>query len=188
MDISAINGTAIAGHQGPETITDLTIRTLLTLPSEFVPHEIVSLMRYPGSPRTRASRRRCKPHSPHVSPGYRHHDTQPGGCRAAAHSARTGRTAPSPLVTTSILSAPQWNQLMTRVGTLPMPTVATKPSSKRYRTPSPTKPDHRVGGLVLVIEVFWGCWGHRLCVEQTRARRWDCLIVNGGSAWSNRRG
>ena len=32
LEISAINGTPIAGHQGPETITDLTIRALLTLP------------------------------------------------------------------------------------------------------------------------------------------------------------
>ena len=38
VDISAINGTPIAGHQGPGTITDLTIRALLTLPAEFVPH------------------------------------------------------------------------------------------------------------------------------------------------------
>ena len=55
LDISAINGTPIAGHQGPETITDLTIRALLTLPAGFAPHEINSLMRYPGSPSTHAS-------------------------------------------------------------------------------------------------------------------------------------
>ena len=54
VDISAINGIPIAGHQGPGTITDLTIRTLLTLPGEFVPQQIVSLMRYPGSSSTHA--------------------------------------------------------------------------------------------------------------------------------------
>ena len=37
VDISAIDGKLVAGHQGPGTITDLTIRTLLTLPAKFVP-------------------------------------------------------------------------------------------------------------------------------------------------------
>ncbi len=48
--ISAINGVPIAHHQGAGTITDLTIRTLLTLPREFLPREILSLMRYPKRP------------------------------------------------------------------------------------------------------------------------------------------
>jgi membrane-bound lytic murein transglycosylase B len=135
VDISAINGTAIAGHQGPETITDLTIRTLLTLPSEFVPHEIVSLMRYPGSPRTRASAADANHIHLVFRPNTATTTLSPAAAARAAHSARTGRTAPSPLVTTSILSAPQWNQLMTRVGTLPMPTVATKPSSQAVPDP-----------------------------------------------------
>jgi hypothetical protein len=135
VDISAINGTAIAGHQGPETITDLTIRTLLTLPSEFVPHEILSLMRYPGSPRTHASAADANHIHLVFRPATATTTLSPAAAARAAHSARTGRTAPSPLVTTSILSAPQWNQLMTRVGTLPMPTVATKPSSQAVADP-----------------------------------------------------
>jgi len=135
VDISAINGTAISGHQGPETITDLTIRTLLTLPSEFVPHEIVSLMRYPGSPRTHASAADANHIHLVFRPATATATLSPAAAARAAHSARTGRTAPSPLVTTSILSATQWNQLMTRVGTLPMPTVATKPSSQAVPDP-----------------------------------------------------
>jgi soluble lytic murein transglycosylase-like protein len=135
VDISAINGTAIAGHQGPETIADLTIRTLLTLPSEFVPHEIVSLMRYPGSPRTHASAAAANHIHLVFRPATATTTLSPPAAARAAHSARTGRTAPSPLVTTSILSATQWNQLMTRVGTLPVPTVATKPSSQAVPDP-----------------------------------------------------
>ncbi len=135
VDISAINGTTIAGHQGPETITDLTIRTLLTLPSEFVPHEIVSLMRYPGSPRTHASAADAN----HIHLVFRPATTtttlNPAAAARAAHSASSGRTAPSPLVTTSILSAAQWNQLMERVGTLPMPKISTKPSSSAVPDP-----------------------------------------------------
>ena len=42
VDISAIDGKPVSGHQGPGTITDLTIRTLLTLPAKFVPNSIIS--------------------------------------------------------------------------------------------------------------------------------------------------
>jgi hypothetical protein len=135
VDISAINGTAIAGHQGPETITDLTIRTLLTLPSEFVPHEIVSLMRYPGSPRTHASAADASHIRLVFRPAPATTTLNPAAAARAAHSASSGRTAPSPLVTTSILGAAQWNQLMERVGTLPMPTISTKPSSSAVPDP-----------------------------------------------------
>jgi membrane-bound lytic murein transglycosylase B len=137
VDISAINGTPIAGHQGPETITDLTIRTLLTLPSEFVPHEIVSLMRYPGSPRTHASAADANHIHLVFRPTPATTTLNPAAAARAAHSASSGRTAPSPLVTTSILSAAQWNQLMERVGTLPMPTISTKPSSSAVPDPKP---------------------------------------------------
>ncbi len=53
--ITAINGIPIAGHQGAGTITDITIRTLLTLQHQFAPKRIVSLMRYPGAPSTVAA-------------------------------------------------------------------------------------------------------------------------------------
>ena len=54
VDIAAINGIEIAGHQGAGSITDLTIRALLTLPSIYAPQQIISLMHYPGQYRTKA--------------------------------------------------------------------------------------------------------------------------------------
>jgi hypothetical protein len=135
VDISAINGTPIAGHQGPETITDLTIRTLLTLPGEFVPHEIVSLMRYPSSPSTHASSSDWNRIHLVFRPAPATKALNPAAAATVAHSARSGRTAPSPLVTTSALSAAQWNQLMERVAALPTPVVATKPSSAAIPDP-----------------------------------------------------
>jgi soluble lytic murein transglycosylase-like protein len=135
VDISAINGTAIAGHQGPETITDLTIRTLLALPGEYVPHQIASLMRYPGSHNTHAERSAWN----HIHLAFQAPTVttalNPAAAATAAHSARTGRTAPSPLVSTSTLSAAQWNQLMERVGALAIPTIPTKPSSAAVPDP-----------------------------------------------------
>jgi membrane-bound lytic murein transglycosylase B len=133
LDISAINGIPIAGHQGPGTITDLTIRTLMTLPGEFVPHEIVSLMRYPGV------------HNTHASAAYWnqiHLDFRPVvgaaarvSAQEAAHSAASGPTAPAPIVTTSVLSPVEWNQLVTRVGSLQMPHIDRKPSSQAVPDP-----------------------------------------------------
>ncbi len=128
-DISAINGTPIAGHQGPETITELTVRTLLSLPAGFVPHEIVSLMRFPGSPNTHASAADWDRIHLEFRPVPDTTALNPADAATAAHSAGAGRTAPAPVVSTSALSATQWNQLMERVAALPVPTVAAKPSS-----------------------------------------------------------
>jgi hypothetical protein len=50
MDISAINNIPIQGHQGAGSVTDLTIRRLLTLQGGMQPDEIVSLMSYKGQP------------------------------------------------------------------------------------------------------------------------------------------
>ena len=49
VDIAAINGTPIVGHQGEGTITDTTIRKLLTLQGTMKPHQIISLMTYPNA-------------------------------------------------------------------------------------------------------------------------------------------
>jgi soluble lytic murein transglycosylase-like protein len=135
VDISAINGTKIAGHQGAETITDLTIRTLLSLPAEFAPHQIVSLMRFPSAPSTQSSPSASNHIHLEFSPARRIPVLSAAATARAAHSARSGRTAPSPLVTTAPLSAAQWNQLMDRVAALPIPTVSTKPSSAAIPDP-----------------------------------------------------
>jgi membrane-bound lytic murein transglycosylase B len=138
VDISAINGTKIAGHQGPETITELTIRTLLSMPSAFVPHEIVSLMRFPGSPSTKAAAAAWNHIHLEFSPQKPTTTLSAAATATAAHSARSGRTAPSPLVSTAPLNAAQWNQLMDRVAALPMPSIRTKPSSAAIPDPKPS--------------------------------------------------
>jgi murein DD-endopeptidase MepM/ murein hydrolase activator NlpD len=52
VDISAINGIPVLGHQGAGSITDITIRRLLTLQGSFKPTAIDSLMTYPSSDNT----------------------------------------------------------------------------------------------------------------------------------------
>ncbi len=67
VDISEINGTPIAGHQGRGTITDTTIRKLLTLQGSMKPHQIISLMSYPGTDNTLAK----ADHYNHIHVGFR---------------------------------------------------------------------------------------------------------------------
>ena len=52
VDLSAINGIPVKGHQGKGSVTDLTIRRLLTLQGTFKPDEIVSTMSYKNQANT----------------------------------------------------------------------------------------------------------------------------------------
>ena len=132
VDITAINDVPVAHHQGDGSITDLTIRALLTLPAEFVPREIVSLMQYPSSARTRAESSHWNRIELTFAPAVASSRPVTG---AAAHSAGKGSTAPAPVVTTSLLSPLQWTQLIGRVGAIPAPKIAAKPSSSAIPDP-----------------------------------------------------
>jgi soluble lytic murein transglycosylase-like protein len=128
--ISEVNGMPIAGHQGSGSITDTTIRTLLTLKGEFVPRQIVSLMHYPHDSRTVARHDHGAYIELDFSPASERNAAAPAASQAAvAHSAGAGQTAPSPLAVSSELGAAQWEQLLARIAALPAPKVDTKPSS-----------------------------------------------------------
>jgi Transglycosylase SLT domain len=129
--IVAINGIPIAGHQGAGSITDTTIRTLLTLQGNFAPAHIVSLMRYPGASSTRAR----ADHGDYIeiafTPAPRAGALRSLTTAAVAHPAGAGQTppAPAPAAIASELSVAQWEQLIGRIAALPKPTVAVTPSS-----------------------------------------------------------
>jgi hypothetical protein len=135
VDIAAIDGIPIAGHQGAGTITDVAIRTLLTLQGEFVPHQIISLMRYPDAPNTLA----MADHWDHIHVGFYPAGAAvplgPAAAARAARSAGTGRTAPAPFATSEALTSDQWTKLITRVAALPAPHVAAKPSAAAIPDP-----------------------------------------------------
>ncbi|HEX4436595.1 MAG TPA: lytic murein transglycosylase [Solirubrobacteraceae bacterium] len=133
VDITAINDVPLARHQGPGTITDLTIRALLTLPGEFVPHEILSLMHYPASASTRAESSHWNKIELVFAPATK--TATPASTAAAAHSAGKGKTAPVPVVSTSLLSPVQWTQLIGRVGAIATPKIAFKPTSSAIPDP-----------------------------------------------------
>ncbi len=157
VDISAINGVPIAGHQGAGSITDVTIRALLTLQGRFVPHQIISLMQYPEAANTLA----LPDHWNHIHVGF--HPVPgtlapvvgPGATvgtatAVAAHSAGAGKTAPSPLTTvTGELSPTQWNELVARIGALQAPTLSAKPSSSAIRDPQAAAGNRDLGARAL---------------------------------------
>lgn len=130
--IVAINGTPIAGHQGAGTITDTTIRTLLTIQDEYAPARIVSLMRYPGAPSTIAR----ADHGAYIElvfpPSVAHAARRAHAAHAASAgtgAAGAGQSASSASAVPQELSSVQWEQLIGRIAALPTPNVAFKPSS-----------------------------------------------------------
>jgi hypothetical protein len=105
VDIAAVNGTPIAGHQGPGSITDTTIRKLLTLQGSMKPHQIISLMSYPGSDNTLA-----KPdHFDHIHVGFR----PPSALSASLAGSLSSSITPG-----------EWIKLIARLGEIPDPSVA----------------------------------------------------------------
>ncbi len=151
--ITQINGVPIAGHQGSGSITDTTVRTLLTLQGEFVPARIVSLMRYPGAPTTLAR----ADHGDYIEIAFTPAAVRAPGLKstattAAAHAAGTGQAAPAPVAVVGELSTTQWEDLIARIAALPAPTVAVKPSSAAISdhpgstSPSQVAPSNRGSG------------------------------------------
>lgn len=143
LQITAVNGIAIAGHQGPGSIADLTVRTLLTLQGRFAPREISSLMHYPGSPSTLASSRRSGSILvlfPRYSAQVASSGAASAGNAAGAEgsgvsgSAQTQGTSS----TSAALGAGQWSALLNRVGAIIQPQVSRRRSSAAIpdRTPS----------------------------------------------------
>ncbi|HUA12860.1 MAG TPA: lytic transglycosylase domain-containing protein [Solirubrobacteraceae bacterium] len=117
LDITAINGIKIAHHQGSGTITDLTIRTLLTLPAAYAPARITSLMHYPGQTKTKAD-----------AAAWNHIRITFAARTSAARGTKRGRKNALPTVTTTILTPSEWRDLFGTIGSLQTPVVATRPS------------------------------------------------------------
>jgi Transglycosylase SLT domain len=110
VDISHVNGTPILGHQGRGSITDTTIRKLLTLQGSMKPHQIISLMSYPGTDNTLA----MADHANHIHVGFNPLFT-PSASLAGAFS--------------SAITPSEWIKLIARLGEIPNPKVASGPSS-----------------------------------------------------------
>ena len=68
-DISGVGGTAIFGHQGPQTVTERAVRLLLMLPKDVAPRQIISLMDLDGATGNSGSFA-LPDHADHIHIGY----------------------------------------------------------------------------------------------------------------------
>ncbi|MDO8209368.1 lytic murein transglycosylase [Conexibacter sp. CPCC 206217] len=108
VDIGSINGIRISpATQGEGSITDITIRRLLTLQGTMKPHQIISLMTYPEADNTLA----LPDHDDHIHVGF--------------HAVETPSSTPT---LQTLMRPEQWTRLMAQLGTIQNPTVLTSPS------------------------------------------------------------
>jgi hypothetical protein len=122
VDISAVNGIPILGHQDAGDVADQTVKRLMLLQGTMQPHQIISLLAYGGN--TMA----LPDHANHIHVGF-----QP----LFGANAKLGRQ------TASILKPGQWENLIKRLGSLEQPTVPTTPSKFAI----PVKTPKNAGGL-----------------------------------------
>ena len=115
LDISKINNIPVLGHQQTGSITDITIRRLLTLQGSMRPDEIISDIAYKSQPNTLA----LPDHKNRIqivfTPDY-------GSNPKLAKQIK------------SILQPGQWIQLINRISQIPEPIVPITPSKYAIRT------------------------------------------------------
>jgi murein DD-endopeptidase MepM/ murein hydrolase activator NlpD len=107
IDIAAIDGEPITGNQGPGTMTDELIREVLRLQGTMHPHQVISLMDFPGPTSIAMS-----DHHDHVHVGY--------------HTIEGGN--PFDTQFSALLKPDQWQRLIDRLGQIENPEVPIKPS------------------------------------------------------------
>jgi membrane-bound lytic murein transglycosylase B len=110
LNITAVNGVAVAGHQLAGSLADETVRKLLMLQGLARPQKVLSLMSYPGSSVALTSQSAAA--AIHIVFGA----LGAGGAHAAALSA-------------SGLTPNEWIELIDRLGEIPDPTVGSGHSS-----------------------------------------------------------
>jgi hypothetical protein len=113
VDISALNGIPILGHQEPGGVTDQAVRRLLLLQGTMAPAQVISLFDI-GGPTLAMS-----DHHDHIHVGF---------TPTLGAGERLGREA------LTVLEPGQWSDLINRLGDIDNPVVPTRPS--RYSLPA----------------------------------------------------
>jgi transglycosylase-like protein with SLT domain/peptidase M23-like protein len=109
VDITKINGIPILGHQQPGSVTDITIRRLLTLQGSMQPNQIISDISYKAQPNTVA----LPDHKNRIQITY---------------TPDFGTNNKLTKQIKSILQPGQWIQLINRISQIPEPVVPIAPS------------------------------------------------------------
>ncbi|MGI8749030.1 MAG: lytic murein transglycosylase [Thermoleophilaceae bacterium] len=113
VDISAINGTPIVGHQEPGGITEQTVRRLMRLQGTITPHQIISLLDLGQNTFAMGD------HNDHIHVGF-----QP----LFGDNKKLGRQA------LAVLKPGQWSDLLKQLRKIDNPVVPTSPS--KYALPA----------------------------------------------------
>jgi Transglycosylase SLT domain/Peptidase family M23 len=124
VDIAAINGVPVTGHQGPGSLADELIRDVLQLQGTMHPHQVISLEDLPGETSFAMA-----DHYDHVHVGYH----------------QLGFGSPLEAQFSALLKPDQWQRLINRLGEIENPDVPTAPS--KYSLPDRTAAQ-RDGGIV----------------------------------------
>ena len=119
-DIAAVNGIPIIGHQGSGSITDITIRRLLTLQGTMKPAQIISLMTFDGADNTLS----LPDHDDHIHVGF-NPEFDP--------NSKQGRKV------ARVLKPKQWIKLIDRISKIDNPEVLTSPSKYAVDVKSSTR-------------------------------------------------
>jgi hypothetical protein len=106
VDIAAINGVPILGHQEPGGVTDRAVRLILTLQGAMVPAELISLLDLGGPSFAMGD------HDDHIHVGYR-----PGDGMAQSEGGDVAGAA------TAILEGSQWDKVVGHVGAIRNPRI-----------------------------------------------------------------
>jgi hypothetical protein len=168
LDISAINDTPIAGHEGPGSVTDIAVRRLLRLQGTMKPTEIVSASSYPGTDNTL------------TLPGY--HGlihvafASPFSVTSSRRGARVATAVSSPL------SPSQWLQLIAQIGEIPEPEVSGKPSAAAIPDPGTNSPT--VGGSAAGADAAAGTVGGGAAGGSPTTTS-PAALLGGGSSSNN---
>jgi len=109
VDIAAINGVPILGHQEPGGVTDRAVRAILTLQGAMVPAELISLLDLGGPSFAMAD------HNDHIHVGYR-----PGEGMAQSEGGDIAGAA------SAILEGSQWDKVVGHVGAIRNPRIQEK--------------------------------------------------------------
>jgi hypothetical protein len=120
VDIAAINGIPIIGHQGPGSITEMTIRRLFNLQGIMKPNQIISLMTFEGANNTIS----MGDHADHIHIGFRPMFGANGALGEQINA---------------VLKPNQWVKLIDRLNEIDNPVVSARPSKAAIRVKPGTR-------------------------------------------------